>query len=91
MPEIKSFSPRNLQYMNQFYRLYSDVQITHQLDAQIFENEFTPQVGAQIDKNVIFMIPWGHHKIIMDKCKDQEKALFFVQKTLETYKRPIQF
>ena len=82
LPEIKSFSPRNLQYMNQFYRLYSDVQITHQLDAQIFENEFTPQVGAQIDKNVIFMIPWGHHKIIMDKCKDQEKALFFVQKTL---------
>ena len=83
LPEIKSFSPRNLQYMNQFYRLYSDVQITHQLDAQIFENEFTPQVGAQIDKNVIFMIPWGHHKIIMDKCKEQEKALFFVQKTLE--------
>ena len=63
LPEIKSFSPRNLQYMNQFYRLYSDVQITHQLDAQIFENQFTPQVGAQIDKNVIFMIPWGHHKI----------------------------
>ena len=23
LPEIKSFSPRNLQYMNQFYRLYS--------------------------------------------------------------------
>jgi len=30
------------------------------------------------------MIPWGHHKVIMDKCKDdQQKALFFVQKTLE--------
>lgn len=84
LPEIKSFSPRNLQYMNQFYRLYSDVKITHQLDAQIFENGVTPQVGAQIDKNIIFMIPWGHHKVIMDKCKDdQEKALFFVQKTLE--------
>ena len=84
LPEIKSFSPRNLQYMNQFYRLYSDIQITHQLDAQIFENEFTPQVGAQIDKKIIFMVPWGHHKVIMDKCKDdQKKALFFVQKTLE--------
>lgn len=84
LPEIKSFSPRNLQYMNQFYRLYSNVEITHQLDAQIFKNEVTPQVGAQIDKNIIFMIPWGHHKVIMDKCKDdQQKALFFVQKTLE--------
>lgn len=84
LPEIKSFSPRNLQYMNQFFRLYSDAQITHQLDAQVFENEIMPQVGAQIDKNIIFMIPWGHHKVIMDKCKDnQQKALFFVQKTLE--------
>lgn len=84
LPEIKSFSPRNLQYMNQFYRLYSDIEIAHQLDAQVFINEITPQVGAQIDKNIIFMIPWGHHKVIMDKCKeDQQKALFFVQKTLE--------
>ncbi len=84
LPEIKSFSPRNLQYMNQFYRLYSDVKITHQLDAQIFENKIMPQVGAQIDENIAFLIPWGHHKVIMDKCKDdRKKALFFVQKTLE--------
>lgn len=48
------------------------------------KNEITHQPGAQIDKNIIFMIPWGHHKVIMDKCKeDQRKALFFVQKTLE--------
>lgn len=33
LPEIKSFSPGNLQYMNQFYRLYSDVEIKPQLDA----------------------------------------------------------
>ena len=84
LPEIKSFSPRNLQYMNQFYRLYSNIEITHQLDAQIFKNEIAPQVGAQIEKNIIFMIPWGHHKVIMDKCRDnQQKALFFVQKALE--------
>lgn len=80
LPEIKSFSPRNLQYMNQFYRLYSDVEITPQLDAQI-KSIITPQTGAQIDKNIIFMIPWGHHKVIMDKCKeDQQRALFFCTK-----------
>ncbi len=84
LPDVKSFSPRNLQYMNQFYRLYSDIEITPQLVAQIFMNEVTPQVGAQMDKHIVFMIPWGHHKVIMDKCKeDQQKALFFVQKTLE--------
>lgn len=38
---------------------------------------------ARFNKNIIFMIPWGHHKVIMDKCKDdQQKALFFVQNTL---------
>lgn len=35
-----TFSPRNLQYMNQFYRLYSDVEITHHLDAQILNIHF---------------------------------------------------
>ncbi len=30
------------------------------------------------------MIPWGHQKLIIDKCKDdQNKALFFVHKTIE--------
>lgn len=46
LPEIKSFSPRNLQYMNQFYRLYSDIEITHQLETQIFKSEIAPQTGA---------------------------------------------
>ncbi len=57
LPEIKSFSPRNLQYMNQFYRLYSDIEITPQLDAQVLKNEITPQFGALINKDIIFMIP----------------------------------
>lgn len=30
------------------------------------------------------MIPWGHNKLIIDKCKgNKDKALFFVKKTLE--------
>ena len=32
----------------------------------------------------IFLIPWGHNRLIIDKCKgDTEKALFFVRQTLE--------
>ncbi len=31
-----------------------------------------------------FFIPWGHNKVIIDKCKgDSAKALFYVKKTLE--------
>lgn len=68
LPDVKSFSPRNLLYMSQFYNMYSSAEITPQVDAQL---------------ETIFMIPWGHHKAILDKCKEQMKALFFVRKTLE--------
>lgn len=36
----------------------------------------TPQAGAQIDKEIIFMIAWGYQKVIMDKRRgNQPKAL----------------
>ncbi|MBQ9886822.1 MAG: DUF1016 family protein [Lachnospiraceae bacterium] len=82
LPDVKSFSPRNLLYMDQFYRLYPELTITHQVDAQTGD-QITHQADAQL-ADIVFAIPWGHHKLIMDKCKDdQSKALFFVRKTLE--------
>lgn len=42
------------------------------------EIEKFPQVVGQL-----YSIPWGHHRNIIDKCKNSKKALFFVQKTLE--------
>lgn len=69
LPDVKSFSPRNLLYMHQFYRLFP---ITQQLVSQ-----------NDID-NEIFMIPWGHIVQIINKCKDdQERALFYIHKTIE--------
>ncbi|MBE5847748.1 MAG: DUF1016 domain-containing protein [Lachnospiraceae bacterium] len=74
LPDVKSFSSRNLLYMHQFYRMYPDAVIT-------------PQSGAQLHNDIwegVFGIPWGHHKLILDKCKDdQSRALFFVSKILE--------
>ena len=33
---------------------------------------------------IIFRIPWGHNKIILDKCKgNSAKALFYIRKTIE--------
>lgn len=38
----------------------------------------------QVVANKIFQIPWGHHRIIIDKCEgDVAKALFYVRKTVE--------
>lgn len=42
-------------------------------------DEFTPQAVAQL-----FCIPWGHHKLIIDKYREQpQKALFYVNKVYE--------
>lgn len=30
-----------------------------------------------------FSVPWGHHILIMQRCKDMDKALFYIHKTVE--------
>lgn len=99
LPEVKSFSPRNLLYMNQFFRLFptaivdsysegvddvSDISITQQAVAQL-EDQSTQQTVAQNQRmDYVFLIPWGHIVRILDKCgDDQEKALFYIGKTFE--------
>ena len=45
-----------------------------------------PQLGGQIAdiESLIFAIPWGHHKRIIDKCgKNPIEATFYVAKTIE--------
>lgn len=83
LPEVKSFSPRNLRYMNEFYRLYADALNLQKIGAESI-NSNLQQLVANSKFEIIFKIPWGHHICILNKCKtDKNKALFFVQKTLE--------
>ncbi len=74
LPDVKSFSETNLRYMQKFAEIYSE-----------FSN--LPQVGEDFrsEKNEpLFAIPWGHHKIIMDKCSgNPQKALFFVNQVIQ--------
>ena len=85
LPEVGSFSPRNLLYMHQFYRLFPDAVIAKQVVSQLESREITKQDVSQMDnRELIFLIPWGHMVQIINKCKnDEEKALFYVKKTLE--------
>lgn len=70
LPEIKAFSVSNLYYIKAFYELFPD-------------DKIFPQVVGKLDQ-IIFGIPWGHSRCIIDKCKgNPEKALFFVKETLE--------
>ncbi len=70
-PDIKGFSETNLKYIKYFYSTYNQNFIIR------------PQLGDELRES-LFNIPWGHHKVILDKYKsDPEKAFFFVQKTIE--------
>ena len=94
-PDIKSFSPTNLKYMRYFYEMYPDIKIRQQTADALTIPEDRPQLVDGFDQTenrpqpvddlkMIFYIPWGHNRMILDKCKgNPEKALFYVKKTLE--------
>lgn len=58
---------------------------------EILENENHPQLVDNLYEKVtarllqdLFSIPWGHHRYIIDKCSSEpNKALFYVQQTIE--------
>jgi predicted nuclease of restriction endonuclease-like (RecB) superfamily len=73
-----------------------DNEIAPQAGEQIEGNEITPQVGKQLDEHEfsqqvvekiesdIFSIPWGHHKLLIDKFREEpRKALFYAHESLE--------
>ena len=69
-PKATCFSPTNLLYMKNFFRLYQDY------------SEITPQGGEQFEKD-IFSLPLGHHKLLIDKFLQMpQKALFYVHQTV---------
>ena len=86
-PETKGFSPTNLGYIKRFYILYSNaLKISPQVEGkspQISNISNYPQVGGNSELP-IFSVPWGHHKLLIDKfLKAPEKVLFYVQKIIE--------
>lgn len=69
IPNAKGFSPTTLKYAVYFYELYKD----------FTEGQNRPQLVDDLRK-----IPWGHHRFIIDECKNSpKKAIFFVKKTIQ--------
>ena len=72
LPGIKGLSETNLKYAKCFYLLYNQDYV------------ISPQVVDQIDSinddelNIpshILNIPWGHHRFIIDKCKNNTQEI----------------
>ena len=95
MPHVEGLSVTNLRYCRRFYLLYSQAEtIRPQLEGELDRKPQTtnhPQVGDEMQtsdtsliSDAIFKVPWGHHKLILDKVKgDVNKALFFIGQVVE--------
>ena len=83
LPDVKSFSETNLRYMQYFYEMYPEASNPPQV-VENLEFENLPQPVEDFKTSIVFHIPWGHQRTILDKCKgNPEKALFFVEQVLK--------
>ena len=95
-PEMSGFSFTNLHYCRRFYKFYlqayesdkSVIPISPQSEGKLqpLDNKHDtifPQVGGKFETLKIALIPWGHQKTLIDKCKSVNQALFYVNKTIE--------
>ena len=68
--EMNGFSYRNIKHIRQWYVFYSQDDIIGK------------QLVSQLEQD-FFSVPWGHHILIMQRCKDMNKALFYVRQVVE--------
>lgn len=67
-------SERNLRYTKKFYLMYEDVVKMLQQVVADSKEQILQQVAAKL-----FMLPWGHHLLLIDKFPNQpEKAWFYL-------------
>ncbi len=81
-PNSTGLSRTNIYYAKKFYQLYSQYfKVVPQAVGQ--NHEAIPQAVGQLEE-MLFSIPWGHHRYLMDKYgSEPTKALFYVRKTME--------
>ena len=90
IPAAKCFSPTNLRYMKRFYELVSAVsenlppvgaktEVSSETVTAYTSCEKLPQAGAEL-----LRIPWGHIKLLIDRCKNEpQKIMFYSHKIIE--------
>jgi len=80
LPEIKGFSERNLKFMVQFSKAYNlEDLIGKQPVSQLDEN--STEI-SESRKQAVSQIPWGHNILLLQKFKDKNVRLWYVEQTL---------
>lgn len=88
LPEIKGFSERNIKRMLAFFREYPTTgEFVPQAVAQIEGPVKVPRAVAQMDSqdihSLVAKIPWGHNFILIEKIKDINTRIWYMQQILE--------
>lgn len=88
LPEANGFSPRNLYYIRDFYRMYRE--ILPPIEAESPIQNFLQNAEISLASNLpqleanLFRLPWGHHKLLIDKYfKQPGIALFYAKEAVE--------
>ncbi len=79
-PAMEGFSVTNLKYCRLFYSYTSNSPRLEDL------KRIRPQDGDELEmeelKKQMLLLPWGHIKIIINKIKDYEESIFYIQQTI---------
>lgn len=83
--DIKGLSERNIRYSLAFYELYSYLpQVVANSGHGNYRQQLVDDTTLQQLVAELVLVPWGHHRTIIDKCKgDRDKALFYVRRTIQ--------
>jgi predicted nuclease of restriction endonuclease-like (RecB) superfamily len=86
LPEEKGYSERNIKRMLAFYRGYRDpAAIVPQPVAQSGAVQEVPRTVAQTSApadSLLWVIPWGHHAVLMEKVSDLPTRRWYMEETL---------
>lgn len=96
LPELKGFSERNIKRMVAFHRDYPQpVEIVPQPVALLpgtnrparassapAVNPIVPQAVAQMPDSLLWLVPWAHHVILMDKVAEIPLRRWYMEQAL---------
>jgi predicted nuclease of restriction endonuclease-like (RecB) superfamily len=91
-PDMKGLSATNLKYCKYFYSFYTINYTKAIIRQQVVDemqstdnqsNIIRQQPVDELYLKKITSIPWGHHILILNKIKEIDKAMFYIEQTIE--------
>jgi len=97
LSEEKGFTERNLKFMVQFYKEYSDLSIGKPIVSQLRDQTIHRKNSGELQKvkppvsqlqntgiqnNLFIMTGWAHHIILIQKVKDLPTRYWYMQQCL---------